>query len=147
MENVMMRWLVTMTGAAAALLIGCNKNADMSATSTDPYATSGSSAYQTGGYTASSGGYAASSGGYTAQPQAAYSSTPQSSGGGYYATTGATASTGGGGMYTVQRGDTLYSLARKFYGDQSRWRDIYAANQGVIQDPNILPVGTTLTMP
>lgn len=30
--------------------------------------------------------------------------------------------------YTVRRGDTLRSIAKRLYGDEKRWRDIAAAN-------------------
>jgi len=33
--------------------------------------------------------------------------------------------------YTVQRGDTLEGVAKKLYGDLSRWRDVAAANPGL----------------
>ncbi len=53
----------------------------------------------------------------------------------------------GGRSHTVQKGDTLYSLSRRYYNTPSRWRDIYSANRGVISDPNKLRVGTQLTIP
>lgn len=31
--------------------------------------------------------------------------------------------------YVVKKGDTLIAIARKHYGDSSRWRDIYALNK------------------
>lgn len=52
---------------------------------------------------------------------------------------------GAGGTYSVVRGDTLLSLARRFYGNPSAWREIAAANPGV--DPNRLLVGQTLVLP
>lgn len=58
---------------------------------------------------------------------------------------------GGGGDYArahvVQRGDTLIGLARKYYGNQSRWREIYDANRDKISSPNKLKVGTQLVIP
>ena len=47
--------------------------------------------------------------------------------------------------YTVRRGDTLWSIALRTYGDGHRWRDIIAANPGL--DPKKLRVGQTLVMP
>jgi nucleoid-associated protein YgaU len=45
----------------------------------------------------------------------------------------------------VGRGDTLYSLARRYYGDAKRYRDIASAN-GL--DPSVtLSVGTDLVLP
>lgn len=146
-ENVMRRLLVMMTGMAVALLAGCaKKNADLSASATDPYADPGATA--SAGYTTNG-----ASSGYYAQPQQPYANTgggqavdTGSSGGNYYASTGGAAARGGG-SYTVQRGDTLYSIARRQYGDQARWRDIYNANRDQISNPNQLAVGMMLVMP
>ncbi len=49
--------------------------------------------------------------------------------------------------YTVKKGDTLYALARRFYGDQSRWKDIWDANRAQIKNPDKLYVGTKLNIP
>jgi len=53
----------------------------------------------------------------------------------------------GSRFHTVQKKDTLYSLARQYYGDQSRWKDIYQANKGDISDPNKIRVGQRLAIP
>lgn len=53
----------------------------------------------------------------------------------------------GGRTHTVQKGDTLYSLARKYYNNQSRWRDIYNANRDRISNPDKLRIGTELVIP
>ena len=47
--------------------------------------------------------------------------------------------------YTVVYGDTLWSIARRFYGDGKFYKKIAAANG--IQDPNILAVGQVLRLP
>ncbi len=49
--------------------------------------------------------------------------------------------------HTVVRHDTLYGLARRYYGDARRWRDIYEANRNVIRDPNQIRVGQRLLIP
>jgi len=54
---------------------------------------------------------------------------------------------GGGTTYTMQKGDTLYSLARRFYGDGKLWTKIADANKDKIRDVTSIPVGTVLTMP
>jgi len=54
---------------------------------------------------------------------------------------------GGGRYHTVAKKDTLYSLARQYYGDQSKWRDIYDANRSDIPDPNRIKVGQRLMIP
>jgi nucleoid-associated protein YgaU len=53
----------------------------------------------------------------------------------------------GGQVYTVQKGDTLYKLARHFYNDQARWRDIWEANKNRLADPDKLSVGMKLIIP
>jgi nucleoid-associated protein YgaU len=52
-----------------------------------------------------------------------------------------------GQVYTVQKGDTLCKLARHFYNDQARWRDIWEANKNRLTDPNKLQVGMKLIIP
>ena len=53
-----------------------------------------------------------------------------------------------GQVYTVKRKDTLYSIARAFYGgDHSKWRSIYDANRERINDPNQIHVGMKLIIP
>jgi nucleoid-associated protein YgaU len=50
--------------------------------------------------------------------------------------------------YTIKAGDTLSLIARRVYGDSSKWRTIYNANKAVIgSNPNTLPAGKTLTIP
>ncbi len=49
--------------------------------------------------------------------------------------------------HTVAKKDTLYGLARTYYGDQRRWRDIYDANCSTISDPNKIRVGQRLLIP
>lgn len=52
-----------------------------------------------------------------------------------------------GRTYVVRKGDTLFSLARRFYNDERRWRDIWQANRDKLPDPNKLAVGMTLVLP
>lgn len=49
--------------------------------------------------------------------------------------------------HIVARHDTLYSIARKYYGDQRKWKEIYAANRDTIADPNMIRVGQRLVLP
>ena len=49
--------------------------------------------------------------------------------------------------YVVRRGDTLYSIARRFYGDGKLWTLIRDANRDRIPAPELLRVGTELTIP
>lgn len=52
-----------------------------------------------------------------------------------------------GRFYTVRTGDTLGSIAKKFYGDGRKWPTIAAANKAILPDPNRLRVGTKLRIP
>ena len=53
----------------------------------------------------------------------------------------------GGRIYTVQSGDTLVSISRKFYKSPKRWKEILAANRKSVRDPKTLTVGKTLVIP
>ncbi|MDR2497201.1 MAG: HU family DNA-binding protein [Tannerellaceae bacterium] len=48
---------------------------------------------------------------------------------------------------TTTKGDRLNLIALKYYGDKVFWVYIYIANQTKLQNPDILPVGLTLTVP
>jgi tetratricopeptide (TPR) repeat protein len=54
---------------------------------------------------------------------------------------------GKGRSYTVQSGDTLVSISRKFYKSPKRWKEILAANRKSVRDPKTLTVGQTLVIP
>jgi len=50
--------------------------------------------------------------------------------------------------YTVQKGDTLWSISTKAYGSGYNWVDVYAANKTVIgKNANSLLADTKLTLP
>ncbi len=49
--------------------------------------------------------------------------------------------------YVVQAGDSLWSIAQRFYGNPYMWPHIYYANQSQIHDPNLIYQGQTLTIP
>lgn len=49
--------------------------------------------------------------------------------------------------YTVQKGDCLWNIAKKFYGNGSNWTAIYEANKDKIQKPNLIYAGQVLTIP
>ena len=53
----------------------------------------------------------------------------------------------GARTYVVKRGDTLYSIARRFYNDGTRWRDILEANRSRMRDERHIAVGTELVIP
>jgi tetratricopeptide (TPR) repeat protein len=52
-----------------------------------------------------------------------------------------------GRTHIVQKGDTLFSLAQKYYGNRSKWRDIYEANRAVLPNQNALSIGMELKIP
>ena len=49
--------------------------------------------------------------------------------------------------YTVRPGDTLSSIAQRFYGNSARWQWIFQANQSKIKNPNTIFVGEVLNIP
>ena len=52
-----------------------------------------------------------------------------------------------GRKHTVRGGDTLMKLAQQYYGNRAKWRDIYAANRGVMKSETDLKVGMELKVP
>ena len=62
-------------------------------------------------------------------------------------TTEPTAPAGATRRHTVSAGDTLFSLARRYYGDAEKFGVIYQANRGVLTQPDPLPVGADLVIP
>ncbi len=50
--------------------------------------------------------------------------------------------------YTVKSGDCLWNIAKKFYGDGSKYKKIYEANKKIIgSNPNLIKPGQVLTIP
>ena len=49
--------------------------------------------------------------------------------------------------YVVKEGDTLYAIAKRFYGSISAWKAIRDANKARISADNRLKVGETLVLP
>lgn len=52
-----------------------------------------------------------------------------------------------GRTHVVRPGDTLSKLAQQYYGNRSRWREIYSANLGVMRSESDLKVGMELKIP
>lgn len=56
--------------------------------------------------------------------------------------------TAGGTTYTVQKGDNLWNIAKKFYGNGAQYTKIYAANRSVIgSNPSLIYQGQTFVIP
>lgn len=49
--------------------------------------------------------------------------------------------------YTVVKGDSLWNIAKKFYGDGSKYTAIYEANKDKIANPSLIYAGQVLTIP
>ncbi len=50
-------------------------------------------------------------------------------------------------FYTVQPGDTLGIIAKRFYGDGRRWPTIFQANREIISDPSLIQPGQKIRIP
>ncbi|MBN2512522.1 MAG: LysM peptidoglycan-binding domain-containing protein [Sedimentisphaerales bacterium] len=50
-------------------------------------------------------------------------------------------------IHTVQTGETLGSIAAKYYGNFSQWQKILDANQDILQKPEQLKPGMRLKIP
>ncbi len=50
-------------------------------------------------------------------------------------------------FYTIQRGDSLSKIAKRYYGDAMRWPDLFEANREVIQNPDLIYPGQQIRVP
>ena len=57
------------------------------------------------------------------------------------------ATNGSGKTYVVVNGDSLSKIAKREYGDASKWRRIYEANKDLIKDPDLIYPGQELKVP
>ncbi len=102
----------------------------------------GTPSYDTGGSTHYTSQNPYPGAGDSGQSQVATQSYAPASGGAYTASAG-----GASGTHTVQKGETLYALARMYYSDQSKWRVIYEANRASMSSPHSLRPGQELIIP
>ena len=58
-----------------------------------------------------------------------------------------TGTIGSGKTYVVVKGDSLSAIAKREYGDANKWRTIYEANKGLINDPDLIYPGQELKIP
>ena len=49
--------------------------------------------------------------------------------------------------HKVVKGDTLWGLSKKYYGNGSQYMKIYNANTNILKNPNIIQIGQVLTIP
>ena len=49
--------------------------------------------------------------------------------------------------YTVVAGDNLSKIAKKFYGNAGKWKEIYEANRDTIKNPDLIHPGQVLKIP
>ena len=52
-----------------------------------------------------------------------------------------------GDSYVVERGDNLWEIAVRAYGDGYSWTKIWEANRNVLNDPDLLEIGMSLVLP
>ena len=52
-----------------------------------------------------------------------------------------------GQRHIVKEGETLFSLAQHYYGNEERFVDIYRVNREVVKTPDQLTPGTVLVIP
>lgn len=50
-------------------------------------------------------------------------------------------------FYTVKKGDTLSKIAKRFYGDPMKYKDLFKANQPPLKDANKIYPGQQLRIP
>ena len=49
--------------------------------------------------------------------------------------------------YTIVRGDTLWGIAKRYYGDGAQYPKIYNANKNIISNPNLIYPGQKVVIP
>jgi LysM repeat protein len=49
--------------------------------------------------------------------------------------------------YTIRPGDTLSSIAQRFYGSAADWRGLYQVNRSVVRNPDVIYPGEVLDVP
>ena len=51
------------------------------------------------------------------------------------------------GIYRLRKGESLSRVAKAFYGDSERWKDLVEANKDKIPDPDKVEAGTVIVIP
>lgn len=55
-------------------------------------------------------------------------------------------SSSAGKTYTVKAGDSLWAISKRFYGDGTKFVDVYKANKDIISNPNQIYAGQVLAI-
>ena len=50
-------------------------------------------------------------------------------------------------FYTIEKGDSLWAIAKNHLGDGNKYHDIFAANREVIKDPDLIYPGQKIRIP
>lgn len=50
-------------------------------------------------------------------------------------------------FYTIQKGDSLWKIAKKYYGDGNKYPKLFEANREVIKDPDKIYPGQQIRVP
>lgn len=64
--------------------------------------------------------------------------------------TGSSTVQGGGAgeqSYTVEKGDNLSMISKRFYGKSKYWKQIFEANKDTIENPDLIYPGQTIRLP
>lgn len=49
--------------------------------------------------------------------------------------------------HEVKKGDTLWKIAEKYYGDGNLYKKIFEANRTILKNPDIIQIGQKLHIP
>jgi len=49
--------------------------------------------------------------------------------------------------HEVKKGDTLWKIAEKYYGDGSLYKTIFEANKDILKNPDMIKIGQKLHIP
>ncbi|MBP7764907.1 MAG: LysM peptidoglycan-binding domain-containing protein [Deltaproteobacteria bacterium] len=49
--------------------------------------------------------------------------------------------------HEVKKGDTLWKISEKYYGDGSLYKKIFEANRDILKNPDMIQVGQKLHIP
>ena len=50
-------------------------------------------------------------------------------------------------VHTVEKGESLWKIAKHYYGDGNLWRKIHEANKDTVKNPDLIHAGQKLNIP